>query len=498
MRWLDVIEGARPSGAPVGAELGPYPFLSGYGLVVRTSRLGVLMPPELSAMGLRNRETLDVLQATQTPRAPCRQLLEATGLAGTKVSAFWSAEAWSPVRLERAFDRCVLPVRQCGQCAAHGYHCALFQLPSIDACPWHGCPLTNLCRQCREPTWARFDAGGRIGRCACGFDPFDPRIASLDMWEFPTGAAEAWTTQYLDWAASERDRRWLVFPAAQREWSAGFAALAAPPRILQPPAPGLPIAQSFQGPGDDPGEREFWGWSLLGGERPLTFVPLPARLHGPLSDATQRAVARYPESTNAPLELVTLNGFEPDQTLRANVVNRPDCFIAPHGLSPEGTTWLNVSAIDPGATAFCGAVLDMAMCATGAEPELGDRSLQAARSIAVDRIVGRRHIAAALDAVLIQTYAQGLGAVLNVLVGRKAAIDLEWKVPVVELTVESEEIWAVRVVFVPAPGPKLKRVVDTPAPIKRQGVRKQRKRKRFSRGRSRPKDLQPSPRRRPF
>lgn len=491
MRWQDVIEGAPASGAPVGAELGPYPFLSGYGLVMRTSRLGVLTPPELSAMGLRNRATLDVLQATQTPRAPCRQLLEATGLAATRVSAFWSAEAWSPVRLERAFDRRTLPVRRCGQCAAHGYHCALFQLPSIDACPWHGCALTSMCEQCGEATWARFDASERIGRCGCGFDPFDPRIASLDMWEFPTGAAEAWTTQYLDWAASERDRRWLIFPVTDGDWSPGFAALAAPPRILQPPAPSLPSVEVFIGGGEDPGEREFWGWSLLGGERTLTFVPLPARLHGPLSDATQQAVARFPAATGAPLELVTLNGFEADQTLQANVVNRPDCFIAPHGLSPEGTTWLNVSAIDPGATTFCGAVLDMALCATGAEPEPGDRSLQASRSRAVDRIAGRRHLAAALDAVLVQAYAQGLGAVLNALVGRKAAIDLEWKLPVVELAVESGEIWAVRVVFVPAPAPKLKRVVDIPAPTGRPGKRKRGKPKCGPRRRARGKAVQP-------
>lgn len=498
MRWLDVIEGAPASGAPVGAELGPYPFLSGYGLVMRTSRLGVLTPPELSAMGLRNRATLDVLQATQTPRAPCLQLLEATGLAATKVSTFWSAEAWSPVRLERAFDRRALPVRQCEQCAAHGYHCALFQLPSVDACPWHGCPLSSLCQQCGEATWARFDASGRIGRCGCGFDPFNPRVASLDMWEFPTGAAEAWATQYLEWAATERSRRWLVFPTTEGDWSAGFAALAAPPRILQPPASRLPSIETFKGSGNDPVAGEFRGWSLLGGERPLTFVPLPARLHGPLSDATQQAVARYPAATGAPLELVTLNGFEADQTLHANVVNRPDCFIAPHGLSAEGTTWLNVSAIDPGATSFCGAVLDMALCATGAEPETGDRSLQAARSRAVDRIAGRRHLAAALDAVLVQAYAQGLGAVLNALVGRKVAIDIEWKLPVVELTVESGEIWGVRVAFVPAPAPKLRRVVDIPLPGGCAAKRKRRKPKCCVRRRGRGKGVQPKPKRRAF
>lgn len=180
------------------------------------------------------------------------------------------------------------------------------------------------------------------------------------------------------------------------------------------------------------------------------------------------------------------------------MLNRPDCFIAPHGLSLDGTTWLNVSAIDPGATSFCGTLLDMALRATGAEPETGDRSLQAARSRAVDRIDARRDLAAALASVPVQAYSQGLGAVLNAPVGGKAAIDLNWKLPVVELTGDSGEIWAVRVVFVPTRAPKLRRVVDVPLPCGRPEKRKRRKTKCCVRRRGQRKAVQAKRKRRAF
>uniref|UniRef100_UPI001A7EA4F7 hypothetical protein n=1 Tax=Streptococcus agalactiae TaxID=1311 RepID=UPI001A7EA4F7 len=77
MAWRDVIHGGPALPDLLGAELEPYPYISGYGLLRRMTQLGRLMGVELTALGIRNRVTSDALVATQRPGAPKAGLLHA-------------------------------------------------------------------------------------------------------------------------------------------------------------------------------------------------------------------------------------------------------------------------------------------------------------------------------------------------------------------------------------------------------------------------------------
>lgn len=469
MAWRDVIQGGPALPALLGAELEPYPYISGYGLLRRMTQLGRLMGVELTALGIRNRVTSDALTATQRPGAPKAGLLHALGLRRTRVGDYWSPDVWSPLRTGRVLERHNLPLRDCPLCAAHGYHCALFQLPFIDHCPWHATKLHTGCPQCGRTCWARFHQDLRLGRCECGYDAFEVRTASINMWHFPAADVDAWASRYLDWAAEERKSRLLVVPAPHTDWMPGYAALARQSLELEgmlvtaKPAADL---EEFSDVGEDPPEGEFWGWSLLGGERPLTFVPLPATMHAKLAQATRDAVAAFPANTPTPLELATLNGLEEGQTLEQNLVNRPDCLIAPHGLSSDQRIWLNLSAVDPTAACFCGELLDRVVSGLEVRDDGCSRSLQAARSHALDGISGRRHVARALEAILARAYTQGLETILRSMMAcGKVSKCQRWSLPTAEIVIANDVIRSVRVCWTPTRPPPSRRTVDIPAPI---------------------------------
>lgn len=469
MAWCDVIQGRPALPALLGAELEPYPYISGYGLLRRMTQLGRLMGVELTALGIRNRVTSDALTATQRPGAPKAGLLHALGLRATRVGDYWSPEVWSPLRTGRVLERHNFPLRDCPLCAAHGYHCALFQLPFIDHCPWHATKLHTGCPQCGRTCWARFHPDLRLGRCDCGYNAFDVRTASIDMWHFPAAEVDAWASRYLYWAAEERKSRLLVVPAPYSNWMPGYAALARQSlelkAMLETAKPTAEL-EEFSDAGEDPPEGEFWGWSLLGGERPLTFVPLPATMHAKLAQATQDAIAAFPADTPTPLELANMNGLEEGQTLKQNLANRPECLIAPHGLSSDKSTWLNLSAVDPTAACFCGELLDRVISGLEVRNDGCSRSLQAARSHALDGIAGRRHVARALEAILARAYTQGLETVLRSIVAAgKSSKCQRWSLPTAEIVIENDVIRSVRVCWTATRPPSARRIVDTSAPI---------------------------------
>ena len=469
MAWRDVIHGGPALPALLGAELEPYPYISGYGLLRRMTQLGRLMGVELTALGIRNRVTSDALVATQRPGAPKAGLLHALGLRATRVGDYWSPEVWSPLRTGRVLERNSLPLRDCPLCAAHGYHCALFQLPFIDHCPWHAAKLHTGCPQCGRTCWARFHPDLRLGRCECGYDAFEVRTASIDMWHFPAADVDAWASRYLDWAAEERKSRLLVVPVPHTDWMPGYAALAGQSLDLE----GMLVTtkpkaelEEFSDSGEDPHDGEFWGWSLLGGERPLTHVPLPATMHAKLAQATRDAVAAFPTDTPTPLELATLNGLEEGQTLEQNLVNRPECLIAPHGLCSDQSTWLNLSVVDPTAAGFCGELLDRVISGLEVRDYGCSRSLQAARSHALDGIAGRRHVARALEAILARAYTQGLETVLrSMMAAGKVPKCQRWSLPTAEIVIANDEIRSVRVCWTPTRSPPSRRTADIPAPF---------------------------------
>lgn len=105
----------------------------------------------------------------------------------------------------------------------------------------------------------------------------------------------------------------------------------------------------------------------------------------------QDVVNALPDTLGTPVELAEAQNLPPRASLRENVLFRPDCFIAPRGRG-GAATWLNLSTVDAGLAAFCGQVLDDTATHLSPTRTHEDRSLQARRSSAMDRIQGRRHL----------------------------------------------------------------------------------------------------------
>lgn len=444
MAWADIIR-ARPAiPAALGAELEPYPYLSGFGLVHRITRLTACLPSQVSALGFRNRNVADVLLATQRASKPQATLLRVLGLQASHLARYWAPETWCPLQVQDLFRRQPRPLRQCPDCARHGYHCTLFQLPSITHCPWHGTLLKERCMQCGKLLHSRFDETGVLGRCACGHDGFDPVEASVHMWTFPGADAEAWIEDYLAWAARRRYSRWFCAPTANSNWDSGFAVLAAPPPSLQRRREAdTGMMQVFCGAGADPPPRQFWGWSCWGGERPLTLAPLPQIMYPRLCHITQQVVSQLPENSKTPFDLIDANKRSASSSLRERLLLRPDCFISPRGTG-EAATWLNLSIVDAGTAAFCGQLLDQVVHCLGDESGFQDRSLQAERSHALDQIQGRRHLSLALESLLTRAYRKGLEAVLRAKLGQPDILPVSRAAPVLELAGRPGRIRSVR------------------------------------------------------
>ncbi len=470
--WSEIVASRLDQPCLLGAEIEPYPFISGYGLLLRITRLTCPERTEIfSLLGLRFRSDLDVLFATQLAGKQRTRFLSAVGLQETDVATYWSEEAWSPLRTDGAFEKLARPVRSCPECAKHGYHTTLFQLPSIECCPWHGKSLSDACARCGQPMHGRFDEQGRLGRCACGNDPFQVNTASVDMWSFPTAQSNQWLSRYLDWAASQRQTRHLIIPNLTQPSLRGFAELARLPQELTPYTKcrraGHVMIEEIEGPeSDEPSKEAFWGWSALGNDRSLTFLPLPSNVHSLLSAVTEQVIGLFPADSPTPVELVTLKGFEEHSALSENIINRSDCFIAPHGLAVNRDTWLNLSAVDSMTLQTCGRLIDRVIAKLGTETEVLQRSVQATRASTLGTIRGRWRLARALERLLCQGYSQGLEAFLRLLLEKQTSCSaLLWQVPVVEFASDGDGITAIRICWVRTPGARIRRVIDIPLPV---------------------------------
>lgn len=457
--WRAAIRKAPDPPLFIGADLEPFPFISGFGLLWRMTRLAHLMPVELTALEIRNRKSIDVLQVLGRSSSHRNGLVRALQLESTRVASYWDPLIWSPLRMIDRSAQVGEPLRRCAVCSRYGYHSMLFQSPAISRCPWHDVELSENCNVCGAVSRGAFDDECRLGRCPCGVDPLDIRMATTEMWSFPTDVADAWICDYLQWAEGQRRRRWLVAPT-RVEWRAGMAALA-PFQANGNPAIAGSVSGSdspqletrvteFVGEGEDPPARSFWGWCLLSGTRPLTYAPLPGSLHSRLCDATRSAVADLPEGCPTPFDLVISNGLEERLSVEDNVKRKPDCFFAPHGLTGGSETWLNLSAVDMRSVVFCGQLISVALIATEAAVEALHCSPQAAESRALDELEGRRHLASALEKVLIQGYRQGLGMVVRRLLGGRIKGALpERLTPVAEIVAAPSRIESIRLTWVP-------------------------------------------------
>jgi hypothetical protein len=226
----------------------------------------------------------------------------------------------------------------------------------------------------------------------------------------------------------------------------------------------------------------FRGWCLLGGERALTFVPLPEALHAQLCDATLQVVRDLPKSVGTPLELVYSKQFEEHSDLESNVVNRPDCFIAPFTRANDGVLWLNLSAVDPETPRFCGRLLAGVGDALGESVNtapVDDRCPSVQQAARLNALRGSGHLASALSKVLLQGYKQGLETILRSMGKIDPHTAPRWLTPAAEIVGDAGQIQSIRLCWVADSRPRMRRVVEVPtAGRSRQDPRRRKARSR--------------------
>ena len=443
----------------LGADFDIYPYLSGYGLLLRVCRLMALEPRELAtSLGLRLRKDLDLLAQVQCPGRAQVALCTAADVDPAYAETHWRPESWSPLQTSGALDR-PAPLRQCPECARHGYHTAAFQLPSIEACPWHSQQLIGSCPRCRRPMLPLFGGPEPMGACPCGFDLFDVDAASVQMRSFPSIQARGWLEAYLRWSREQRITRYLVAPEWDYRWREHYRNQAALPGPAPPPDTAFEVEEFKAKRRAEPDSRECWAWCLLGSDRPMTFVPLPARVLTMLSKVSEEVVRALPANVQIPLELANVHGLDSELSLRDNINARPDCFIAPHSPSKGDETWLNLSAIEPEILQLCGRLIDRVIAACGLTLDGEARSMQAARAHALEQLSGRDCLVRALEGLIRRGYAQGLDAVLRGHLQIRVHSSGGWWLPSIEVRARPGHLDQIRITWLRVPTPKRHRNV---------------------------------------
>ncbi len=420
MPWSDYLPAPASTAPMIGAELTCYPYISGFGLAQRIVTLALPSPSDMVRLGFRNRASMDVLLATQSRSKTRFSLLWELGLGHTTIADFWSPSAWSPVQCGRLFERHVRPVRQCPECVRHGYHNAAFQLPSLDACPWHRERLRSTCEHCGRIVFAQFQDGDRLGVCSCGISFIDPRLALTEMHSFPTGEASAWLEEFREWSCAQRAMRWIQVPEQATDWDAAFCAIAGVAQSgmgagegsgASGPAP----MQVFDGATEDPPEGALWGWCHLGGSQTLRCAPLPASVFVLLQAVTRAVVQKVSVDGISCLEPWVHDGLTPGPAELGGATNggSGQGWLAPYGRSAAGQVWVKLSVVDRQVTAACGALLELVACELADLPLVSDVSPQQAISCALDQVQGRSLLIAALLACLERAFSQGLTSVLR-------------------------------------------------------------------------------------
>ena len=132
----------------VGAEHEFYPYISGYGVLQRIVALGMPTSEQLMIMGVRRKTGRSMLRPLLLPGRVQDTFASAIEVRDVTTKNLWNPAAWLPVQSLRLLAGSELPYMRCPACALHGYHCSLFLLPSISACPWHGEKLISHCEAC--------------------------------------------------------------------------------------------------------------------------------------------------------------------------------------------------------------------------------------------------------------------------------------------------------------------------------------------------------------
>lgn len=477
MTWTSILATREPRPQLLGLELEPFPYLSALSVLMRVTRLMALETGEwFRTVGIRFSAGRQDILAGKASRA---RFGFAMGLGSTQVPVWWDEEAWSPLRTGGLLDHYRQPARWCWECATYGFHTTLFQLPFIDRCPWHNASLLDRCPHCKKPGSAFVDSLGQLGRCDCGFDWLIIDRATVQMWDFPTSKAESWMSSYLAWATEERRHRHVVVPERATNWRSGYAVLAEPPEHIRHPCGRAEIVGTRVTNFDDtsiadPDSSQLWGWGALADPRPLTYVALPARTHERLAVATQMVIDQLSSHGGTPLEVAVVPSTSAAPTPRSQGMVTLDRFIPPYGAGAEGSTWLDLSALDLDTLQLCGRLLHSVATQFDPAPAEIDRSRQAARTDSLGRIRGRGLLAAALEEVLIVGYRQGLSAIL--LADQQLGSPSEWWLPIVEFKGTSGCVERLRACWIQTPAPRLGRArlppVQCSPPRKKSRCRK--------------------------
>lgn len=433
-KWLAILTPRVERPELLGTELEPFPFISGFGIAFRVSRLSCLQPKDLfPVLGIRATADLNLVQACHRPGASRTRFEERVGLKDTQVSKFWSISIWSPLDLHNHWGREDLPLRHCPRCARYGYHCALFQLPSIKICPWHGCPLRSHCERCERPYSSGATVDIDVGRCACGLDLFDSTDAATLMWHFPHEQALEVLQRYLAWASAERTHRHFVAPTDEILARLGFAELARPPMAWSNAVSDRNgELVSYTTPSScRPPPGAFWGWAVLATDSPLSMTRLSTSTHGRLADLSRSRLEQDPpgDSHVVPIEK----------------------FIPPLDVKPGVDPWLRLSAVDPRALHTCTQLTNAVCKYIGDTDDLDlHRSPNVQRSNALDLIADGGLLHCALEDILVKGYEQGLDALCSAHLALPSQIR-GWAAPVAEIAGCLGCLRQVRIAWIPAP-----------------------------------------------
>lgn len=432
-KWQEILTSRVDRPELLGTELEPFPFISGFGIAFRVSRLCCLEAKDLfPVLGIRATADLNLLQACHRPGASRSRYEERIGLKDTQASKYWCTSIWSPLDLHNHWSHEDLPLRHCPRCARFGYHCTLFQLPSIEMCPWHGCQLRSHCEKCERPYSSGAMGELDVGRCACGFDLFDSNDAATLMWRFPHERALDVLVRYLAWASSERTHRHFVPPPDETLARLGFAELACPTMAWNKVANDRNSELvSYTRPATwTPGPGAFWGWALLTTDTPLTMTRLSASTHGRLAELSR---SRLEQNQSSGSGAVTV-----------------EKFIPPLDVTPGADRWLRLSAVDPRALQACAQLIDAVCKYIGDTDELDlYRSPNVQRSNALDRVADRGLVCNALEDILVKGYEQGLDALCSTHLAQPSQLR-QWAAPVVEIVGALGRLRQVRVAWIPA------------------------------------------------
>jgi hypothetical protein len=445
--WLNILSSRVVRPELLGIELEAFPFISGFGIALRIYRLCCLEPKDLfPVLGIRAWTNVNLVQACHRQGVCRNRFEEKIGLNTTSAPAYWNVSTWSPLDLHGHWSSEDLPLRHCPECVRYGYHCTLFQLPSIQSCPWHGLPLRDRCVQCNQPYSSNIDAELDVGLCACGNDLFDSDMASIGMWSFPHIEASNILAEYLSWAESERSHRHFLAPAEESVGRFGFSQLAAPPMVWSLMNRGADriVATYRRRHASEPKAGVFWGWCLLRMENPLTLTRLPTRTHRRLVEISKPRLQQHTMETSKPSKRVS-------KKAASSIVSYPgiEKFIPPLDVNPGTDCWLRLSAVDPRALQTC-AHLAEAVCEYVSDFNSLDLSQAPSvqKSKCLDQIEGRGHLYRALEAVLVRGFVQGLDAICAVHMNQPSRVR-KWVSPVAEVVGSGGVLLDIRICWAP-------------------------------------------------